>query len=778
MSKSSKFFKKLCFSTVIAGTVFSTLAIVHLEINLPSVEMLKDMQLQVPLKIYSADGKLIAEYGEKRRTPLSLEQMPKQLIDAVIATEDRRFYTHPGVDIRGIMRAVVNLVAKGNKEQGGSTITMQVARNFFLTRTKTYSRKINEILLALKIEQELTKNEILELYLNKIYFGKRAYGVAAAAEVYYGTTVDKLSLAQIAMLAGLPQAPSTINPLNSPENALKRRGHVLERMRTYEMITPAEYEDAMQQPINTTYHGRPIELHAPYIAEMVRQKVIEMYGEAAYDQGYQVTTTVDTNMQIAANQALSRAVLEYDQRHGYRGPIKTLAAGSNLLNELKDIPTVNSLIPAVVLELREQEAIALMKDGRRIVINWNGLSWVKAGAKTASEILSIGNVIYVTSQNKNEWLLTQIPLVEGAITAINPNNGAVLSLVGGFDYEKSSFNRAVQASRQPGSSFKPFIYGAALENGFTTASVLNDAPITQEDANSEEWRPQNHTKEFYGPTRLRVGLTKSMNLVSIRLLQALGIKKAIEFITNCGIPADSLPRGLSLALGTNHLSPLELATAFSVFPNTGHKIDSYFIAKIVDYQNNEIFTANPATVCENCLEGQVAADNTEIVAPRIMSAQTAYLVTSMLQDVVQHGSGKRALQLGRTDLAGKTGTTNDQVDGWYAGYNRDLVVTTWLGFDEPKSLKEYAVSTALPMWIYFMEHALRGKPNHIQVQPPGIVTVRIDPTTGLLARAGQADAIYEQFTEETAPKSVASGSNNASATSQATNQLLDVETIF
>lgn len=767
MSKLSKLSWKLCVAAGISGIIFICLFLIHVDANLPSVEMLKDVQLQVPLKIYSADGKLIAEYGEKRRTPLTLDQVPKQLIDAVIATEDRRFYKHPGVDIRGIMRAVVNLISKGTKEQGGSTITMQVARNFFLTRTKTYTRKINEILLALKIEQELTKDEILELYLNKIYFGKRAYGVAAAAEVYYGTTVDKLTLAQMAMLAGLPQAPSAINPLNSPENAIKRRSHVLDRMLAYDIISRAEYDEAMDQPINTVYHGRPIELHAPYIAEMVRQHIVEQYGETAYDQGFQVTTTIDSNLQNVANNSLSRAVLEYDQRHGYRGALKKLATGSNYLSELKDVPTVNSLIPAVVTEVRDQDAVVILKNGANATINMDGMAWAKANATSAGEILAVGNVIYV-SQRNNQWSLAQVPLIEGSLVAVNPDTGAILSLVGGFDYERSSFNRAVQASRQPGSSFKPFVYAAAIENGFTTASIINDAPIVNDDPNSDEWRPQNHTKEFYGPTRLRVGLTKSMNLVSIRLLQSLGIKKAVEFISNCGIPSSSLPRGLSLVLGTNHLSPLELATAYSVFPNSGYKVESHFIQKIVDYQGKEIYTANFPKVCEDC----------ELPAPRVMTPQTAYLVTSMLQDVIQHGTSKRALQIGRQDLAGKTGTTNDQIDGWYAGYNRDLVVTTWMGFDEPRSLKEYAVNTALPMWVYFMEQALKGKPNHLQPQPPGLITVKIDPASGLLARPGQTDAIYEIFTEETAPKQIATNGNNNPGTGKPTNTLLDVETIF
>ncbi len=747
-----------------------TALITHLESNLPSVEMLRDVQLQVPLKVYAEDGKLIAEYGEKRRTPLTFEQIPQQLRDAVIATEDRRFYKHPGVDIRGLMRAAVNLISKGTKEQGGSTITMQVARNFFLSRTKTYTRKLNEILLALKIEQELSKDEILELYLNKIYFGKRAYGVAAAAEVYYGTTVDKLNLAQIAMLAGLPQAPSAINPLNSPEGAYKRRTHVLDRMLAYNMISPDEYEVAMNQPINTIYHGRPIELNAPYVAEMARQKVIELFGEDAYAQGYQVYTTIDSKLQIAANNSVNRGVIEYEQRHGYRGPIKRLRAGSNYSAELIDIPRVSNLIPAVITDVSDQAATALLKDGFKVTLELDDLIWAKPNAQAASEVVNVGDMIYVMPSANRKWQLAQVPQVEAAMVAMNPNTGAVLSLVGGFDYERSSFNRAVQATRQPGSSFKPFIYAAALENNFTAASIMNDAPIVQEDPSNEDWRPQNHSKEFYGPTRLRTALTYSRNLVSIRLLQAVGISQAIEVIGRTGINPSSLPRGLSLALGTNHITPLDLTSAYCVFPNGGYKVEPYFIYKILDSQNNIVYEARTNVVNPN------DPNQTPAIKP-----QTAYIVSSMLQDVIKRGGSRRAAQLGRNDLSGKTGTTNDFYDGWFAGYNKDLVAVSWIGYDEPRSLKEFAVNTALPIWANFMDQALRGKAENPPLQPAGLVTVKIDPLTGLLARSGQPDAIFEIFTEETAPKSVASISSNEehSTTEQgANNQLLESDNLF
>ncbi len=768
MRKVSQFFWKSCFAAAIIAGAVVTFLIIHLEANLPPVDMLKDVQLQIPLKIYSADGKLIAEYGDKRRTPLQLAQVPQLLKDAIIATEDHRFYRHPGVDIRGLLRAVVNLISKRNKEQGGSTITMQVARNFFLTSKKTYTRKLNEILLALKIEQELSKDEILELYLNKIYFGKRAYGVAAAAEVYYGTTVDKLNLAQIAMLAGLPQAPSTINPLHSPENALKRRTHVLERMRAYNMISVEEFATAMNEPITTVYHGRQVELPAPYVAEMVRQCLIEMYGEDAYDRGYQVTTTINSSQQIAANNALTRAVLEYDQRHGYRGPIKKVNPRSNVQAELRDIPRINMLIPAVVTEVRNTNAVVLPKDGGKINISLENMLWAHGGATSATEILHEGDIIYIAPQANNRWVLAQVPQIEGAFVSMDPNDGAITALVGGFDYEKSSFNRAAQAFRQTGSSFKPLIYTAALENNFTAASILNDAPVVQDDQTDEEWRPQNHTKEFYGPTRLRVALTYSRNLVSIRLLQALGINKAIETLGKIGLNTRNLPRGLSMALGTYNMSPIEVAAAYSVFPNGGYKIDSHFIKQIKDTQNNVIYTANPPV-----------PGSAELPAPSVITPQTAYIITTMLQDVIKHGSGRKALQLGRNDLAGKTGTTNDQMDGWFAGFNRNLVAVSWIGFDEPKSLKEYASASSLPMWVYFMDKALRGKLDQMPTQPPGLVTVRIDPATGLLAIDGQNDAIYEIFTEETAPKTVATTAAVTNPEHGAiTNQLLEADNLF
>ncbi len=674
--KHIKIYHKILINIILISILIGLAVIVGLDTKLPAVAVLKDVKLQVPLRIYSIDRKLIAEYGDKRCTPIPLSQIPNDLINAVIATEDHRFFSHPGVDIRGIIRAAVSLLITGNKEQGGSTITMQVARNFFLTRKKTYLRKINEILLALKIEKELSKNEILELYLNKIYFGKHAYGIAAAAEVYYGKRVEQLSLSNMAMLAGLPQAPSTINPINSPQAALKRRTLVLDNMLTHKYITIEQYEQANLEPIETFYHGKAIELEAPYIAEMVRQELVDRFGEEIYDRGYEVITTINNNMQVAANGALHRALLEYDERHNGK---------KSLIND---------------------------DDEDEDVINDENINKPVAA--------------------------TRIPEIEGALVAINPNNGAILSLVGGFSFKKSPFNRATQAERQPGSNFKPFIYGAALENGFTAATILNDAPIVQEGSLFlDDWRPQNHTKKFYGPTSLRTGIIKSRNLVSIRLLQALGIEKAVDFIEKCGFSTNKLPKTLSLALGTNLVTPLELAAGFSVFPNGGFKITPYFIDSIYDYQGNILFNINPPEPIH------------------AISPQTAYLITSMLQEAITSGTGRKALQLGRKDLAGKTGTTNDHFDAWYTGYNRDLVVTTWVGFDEPKSIGEYAVNTALPMWIYFMEKVLHNVPESPSQQPDGIVSVKIDPITGLLARPDQKDSVYELFSKQTVPTEIA-----------------------
>lgn len=723
------------------------IALAYIETTLPSVESIKDMSLAVPLRIFSSDGKLIGQFGEERRTPITLEQVPQTLINAVLATEDRRFYDHPGVDLRGLVRAGFKVLSNASMKQGGSTITMQVARNYFLTRKKTIIRKISEILLALRIEKAFTKDQILELYLNKIYFGKRAYGVQAASEAYYGVTIDQLSLAQMAMLAGLPQAPSSINPLHDPEAALKRRKYVLDHMLAYEFITQEEYQKALDEPLSANYYTRPVELDAPYVAEMVRQDLFARYGEAIYTLGYEVYTTIDSQQQIAANKALRRTLTNYDQRYGYRKakyrcglPRKKKVSDvqHEWLAEIKTLPIAGDLLPAVVTQINDSSAVVLLQNGNSVTLPWAGLSWTRFGSPR--EIFTLGDVVYVQETQPNTWKLSQIPAVAGAFVSLEPDTGAVLSMVGGFDYNVSKFNRAAQAKRQTGSSFKPFLYAAALAEGFTLASVINDGPLTYVDpVTGSVWRPHNYGNKFYGPTRLRVSLKKSQNMVTIRLLQAITVKTAIDYIERFGIDRNKLPTFLSLALGIAELTPLEAAAGYCVFANGGYRVSPHLIKTIKDY------------------EGNLIADLSTPPPEPAISPQIAYLITSALQDVIQSGTGVRAKTLGRSDLAGKTGTTNNFMDAWFSGYNRDIVATAWVGFDEDKSLgdKQTGGVVALPMWMDFMETVLKDKPEHAPPEPPGIVSVPINPSTGLLAREGQ-NALYEIFTEDTVPTSTSS----------------------
>jgi len=780
-------FLRVLFSVGIASLCALVVIVLYTNAKLPAVNLLEDIQLQVPLRIYTADGKLIGEYGEKRRTPIPIHEVPQTLKMAILATEDRRFYEHNGVDIRGLMRAGVNLVASGTKAQGASTITMQVARNFFLTRKKTFGRKLNEVLLAIKIENELPKDKILELYLNKIYFGKRAYGVQAAAQVYYGTTVDKLNLAQMAMIAGLPQAPSAINPINNPDAAFKRRTHVLKRMLHYGFITPTQYDEAQKEPVTTNYHGRYVDFDAPYVAEMARKELVDKYGPKVYTMGFITYTTIDSRLQSFANRAVLEGLLNYDKRHGYRGP------AGKLINEtkgkvnvdtwvslLKDYPKTSSIMPAAVIEITPTQIKAVLPNHQKITVPAASMTWAKYGLSLADkktppspyEIVSLGDVIYV-EPGSHQWKFSQLPQIEGALASLHPKNGAIMALVGGFDFFQSNFNRATQATRQPGSCFKPFVYAAAIEHGFTAASIINDAPVVFRDDNLEEaWRPQNDTRRFYGPTRLRVGLTKSRNLVSIRLLQALGVKRAVKVIKRFGFEDNKLPHTLSLALGTSIASPLEMARGYASFPNGGYGVTPFIIQKVVTDNGKLIFEANPPTVCPECkeliendIELVASEENTldhlalstsrssQNPAPTVISPQTAYIMTSLLQDAVQTGTGRLAARtLKRQDLAGKTGTTNNKIDAWFTGFNQSLVTSVWVGFDEPRSIEEYGSQAALPIWIQFMGQALQGVPETKPQLPRGLVTVKIDPTTGLLARPGQGNAIFEIFRQETVPK--------------------------
>ncbi len=770
---------KILFSTVIGSCCALIVVVLFANSRLPSVENLEDAQLQIPLRIYTQDGKLIGEYGSKRRTPVGIEEIPEKLKLAIIATEDRRFYEHHGVDLRGLARAGLNLVLKGTKEQGASTITMQVARNFYLTRKKTFARKLNEILLAMKIEKELDKDQILELYLNKIYFGKRAYGVQAAAYVYYGKPVNELNLAQMAMLAGLPQAPSAINPLNNAEAAAKRRAHVLRRMRHYEFISQQEYDIADGMPLSAKFHGRRIEAHAPYVAEAARQWAVERFGRSVYTEGREVYTTVDSKVQAMAADTVQTGLLEYDKRHGFRGPIGQIEVfdGQDYAAQLAEFDDYPKLEPAVITEVTPIISQAVLQTGQVITLDFETMSWARKvqdldylgpKPKSCQDVLSVGDVVYVQAL-EDEWGLSQLPEASSALVSLRPNDGAIQALVGGYDYSTSKFNRATQAYRQPGSNFKTLIYSAAIEHGFTPATIINDAPVVFKDRTLEStWRPQNASKRFYGPTRLRVGLTKSRNLVSIRLLQALGLPRAIETLEKFGFAKHRLPNGLSLALGTVTTTPMEIASSYAVFANGGYRVEPYLVDRVEDDSGELIYVSAPATVCKECFAStqgdqwlsldeaqQLAIEQPTHIAPRVLSEQTAYIVSNILHDAIQSGTGRKARSLNRKDISGKTGSTNQNKDAWYSGYTPNLVTTVWVGFDGPKSLKEYGSQAALPIWIDYMQFALKEHPDRPLVEPPGIVRVRIDQKTGLLARPNQSGAMFEVFREGQAPQGLA-----------------------
>lgn len=724
---------------------------VYLEKELPSVESLKTVRLQVPLRIYSQEGELIQEYGEKRRIPIAYNDIPPMLIKALLVTEDQRFFDHSGVDLLGLSRAALRMLKTGTKSQGGSTITMQVARNFFLSRKKTFLRKFNEILLAIKIDKEFSKETILELYLNRIYLGNRAYGVAAAAYTYYGKPLAKLSLAELAMLAGLPQAPSTQNPLINPIAAKKRRDHVLSRLLEEKYITNIEYEEAIHQPVAVAYHTTQIQVPAPYAAEMIRQSLYERFGPKAYTQGYEVYTTIKAPLQHAANEIIVNHLLAYDHRHGYRGAVTNLTQTPSPIL-LRKFSAYAALEPGLIVEVLPKTAKVMRKNGQIVILPWDGLAWAKPALKRggwvgkspqqANQILHKGDVVYIT-QYKDHWILTQLPQAEAALIALNPNNGAIEALVGGFNFEKSKFNRAVQSSRQPGSSFKPFIYAAALHKDYTLATLINDAPITVEDPSQAElWRPHNVNLNFKGPTRLKEALIHSSNMVSIRVLDDLGFDYAINFLTHFGFQKKQLPHALSLALGSLSVSPLELTAAYAVFANGGFKIEPYLIDHIQDPQGSILLQAKPSIVCNGC---NMENADPATLAPQVIPSDIAFLINSALKDVIQKGTASAAAALHRSDLAGKTGTTNDQVDAWFSGYNSDLVTTVWVGYDNPQSLHEYAATLALPIWIDFMRLALKNKPLSTLAQPKSVVSALIDPNTGELAKANQKNAILEYF---------------------------------
>ena len=775
-----KFLIWSCFAVFCALLLSISGAFLYLSPNLPSVDSLRSIQLQIPLRVYSADDKLIAEFGEMRRSPIRFDDIPQAFIHALLAAEDDNFANHYGVDITGLMRAATQLLKSGQIQTGGSTITMQVAKNYFLTSERSFSRKINEILLALQIERELSKNEILELYVNKIYLGNRAYGIEAAAQVYYGKPISELSVAQLAMIAGLPKAPSAFNPLVNPARSKERRDWILGRMYRLGSLDESSYRQALAEPETARYHGATPELDASYIAEMARAEMVGRFGSAAYTDGFRVYTTVSSERQIAANNALNSGLIEYDQRHGYRGPEANLANAprDTWLQELAKYRSLSGLQPAAVTQVETSGILVITRDGQEHTVSWDSMKWARPylginsmgpRPQRPADVVKEGDVVRIRWQDEAA-VFSQVPQAQAALVSLDPEDGSIEALAGGFSFGQSNYNRAIQAKRQPGSSFKPFIYSAALDAGYTAASLVNDSPIVfVEQGMDRIWRPKNDNNTFLGPIRMREALYKSRNLVSIRLLQTMGVDYTINYITRFGFNAQDLPRNLSLALGTATLTPMEIATGWTTFANGGYKIEPYLIQRIEDREGNLLFEANPARVPPRetqtaDVEVHPVQSNPDIAdgeqtpaaphfAEQVLDERTAYIMTSMLQDVIKRGTGRRALALGRDDIAGKTGTTNDSIDSWFSGYNADLVTTVWAGFDQPQSLgrNEYGGTVALPIWMNYMGAVLKDMPEHPPAEPDGLLKLRIDPVSGRAATPSTPDAYFEVFKSEDSP---------------------------
>ena len=750
--------------------------------RIPTVEELKDIELRIPLRIYTADHKLIGEFGEQRRTPIRYEDIPANLEHAILAAEDTNFYHHPGVDILGLGRAAMQLVTSGKIQSGGSTITMQVARNYFLSFEQTFTRKFTEIFISLKMEQELSKHEILELYINKIYLGKRAYGFEAAAQVYYGKSLAELDLAQLAMIAGLPKAPSLYNPVVNPSRALIRRNWILQRMLSLGMIDKDAYQTAVESPITAKNYGVAPDIEASYVAEMVRSELYKTFGNDLYNTGMTVYTTIDSGRQQAANEAIFRGVLNYDQRHGYRGSLDTRtdllsASPEEQQQALQEIDGFQDWQNALVLSTQEQTASVRLENGQQVQLEWDALKWAKAyidedqqgpSPENVADILVPGDIVRLRPDATLGWVLTQKPEVQSALISLNSNDGAIQALVGGFNYYENKFNRITQSKRQPGSNFKPFIYASALHRGYTAASIINDAPVVFNDANlATAWRPTNDGGRFYGPTRLRQALYRSQNVVSVRLLDELGVRPTLEFLRRFGFNPDELPHNLSLSLGSANLSPLQIATGYAVFSNGGYQVQPYLIDRVEDRNGDILFQASPVTVCRSCTLLEQAPGDTQQtglfstsqgildlpVAPQVLDAEVDYIIYDMMRDVIKYGTGRRARVLKRDDIAGKTGTTNDGRDAWFSGFNGEIVTSVWSGFDNssPLGRGEWGGSVSLPVWIDYMRYALKDSPPAYVNKPSSLVTVRIDPKTGQRALPGQSDAIFEIFRKAHVP---------------------------
>lgn len=827
---------KLIFSSILTvfvlGCVACGLFYFHIKSQLPDVSELKNVELQQPMQIFTADGKLIGEIGEQRRIPVTLDKIPQQMINAVIATEDSRFYEHHGLDPIGIARALKVAITSGGASQGASTITQQVARNFFLTPEKKLIRKIKEAVLAIDIENNLSKDEILELYLNKIYLGYRAYGVAAAAQTYFGKSLDQLTLSEMAVLAGLPKAPSTMNPLYSLKRATERRNVVLARMLDEKYITEEQYQQALNEPIVANYHGSKLELHADYVVEAVRQEMVKLYGEEqAYTKGYQVFTTINSQDQLNAQNALRDNLLAYDMRHGYRKNATLWKANETawdkerIIGFLNKQPNVEPLQPAAVLEVKNNKAQVLLANGENITLDQNAVKW----AGSLNKILHSGDMIWLMQNNKQQWVLRQIPLANSGMVSLNSDNGAIEAMVGGFSFALSKFNRATQSMVQVGSSIKPFIYAAALDKGLTLATILNDAPITLRKAGQAPWQPKNSPNVFNGPLRLRVGLGLSKNVMMVRAVNMVGIDYIADYLQRFGFQKNQYAATEALALGAASFTPLEMARGYAVFDNGGFLIDPYLIQSIKDNNGQEIFAAKPKIACFQCSDKQIPViygdvkpidflsakvdnsatedtpidtslsnlsvdeDNSEAVpdvpelntnnvqlenapsllgkneskdntaqteyAPRVLSGKLTFLIRSALNSGIYGepsggwvGTSWRAKSIGRPDIGGKTGTTNNSKVAWYVGFGADLVTSVYIGFDDNKfdlGRGESGGKSAMPAWVDYMTNALKPLPVREDPMPEGVIQKRISMQNGMLTNSGGRMEYFIEGTEPT-----------------------------
>jgi penicillin-binding protein 1A len=809
----------VCVALVAVSAYALLASYIYLAPSLPTVDAMRSGSVPVPLRIFTRSGELIAQIGEKRRVPVAYDDVPVLVREAFVAAEDQRFFTHHGFDYSGVLRAAVVDLTSGDFTQGASTITMQAARNMFLSFDKTIRRKLQEIFLTYRIEHEFSKEQILITYLNVIFLGQRSYGVAAAAETYFGKPLDQLSVAEAATLAGIPQAPSRFNPITNPKAAQVRRHYVLTQMQKLNYIDAGTAQRAAQEPVEARDHGIQYDVEAPYVAEMARAEIVSRYGDDAVNQGYRVYTTIDGRLQTAANRAVRIGLIEYDRRRGYRGPLKQLtlderSAPAKLDAALSDIPEIGGLHPALVVSVAPMAARVYIRSMGFAQIEWDGLSWahkrisdtrVGASPKHADEVVQRGDVVYVVTDGRGAAALAQLPEAQGALVALDPNDGAVAALVGGFDYFDNKFNRVTQARRQPGSGFKPFLYSAALENGFTPSTIIMDAPIVYDDSGQEKiWRPENNEKSFSGPTRLREALVHSRNLVTVRVVRQLGIETAIDYASKFGFKPDDMPKDMTIALGSLPATPLQMVTAYAVFANGGYRVDSNFIDRIDDASGRVVYQDTPRVVCESCepatpaagpagiadgSTGTVAAAGPDVaaaaagagaggdpdhapanplpaliasnrVAERVLSPQNVWIMDDMMADVITRGTGVRAgMALHRKDISGKTGTTNEARDTWFNGFNRNIVATVWVGFDleRPLGEGEEGSRTAVPIWINFMREALRGQPDRPRPMPSGLVSLRISPKTGALAGANDADAINEIFMEDHLPPAANTG---------------------